>query len=99
MNVYADLYSITPPGPWDVSFEWDDSILTDTDQQTQERLMLMNSGIMGRVEFRMWYFGETRAQAEAAIEAAAEAVEAVEEKAAEAVEAVEKAVDEAAPEA
>ena len=69
MDRYATIYHLAPEGEYDVSFEWDDSILTDTDQQTQERLMLMNSGIMGRVEFRMWYFGETRAQAEAAIEA------------------------------
>lgn len=68
MDRYATIYHLAPEGEYDVSFEWDDSILTDTDQQTQERLMLMNSGIMSKVEFRMWYFGETRAQAEAAIE-------------------------------
>ena len=67
MDRYATIYNLAPEGEYDVSFEWDDSILTDTDQQTQERLMLMNSGIMSKVEFRMWYFGETRAQAEAAI--------------------------------
>ena len=67
MDRYATIYHLAPEGEYDVSFEWDDSILTDTDQQTQERLMLMNSGIMSKVEFRMWYFGETRAQAEAAI--------------------------------
>ena len=67
MDRYATIYHLAPEGEYDVSFEWDDSILTDTDQQTQERLMLMNSGIIGKVEFRMWYFGETRAQAEAAI--------------------------------
>lgn len=69
MDRYATIYHLAPEGEYDVSFEWDDSILTDTDQQTQERLMLFNSGIIGKVEFRMWYFGETRAQAEAAIEA------------------------------
>ena len=67
MDRYATIYHLAPEGEYDVSFEWDDSILTDTDQQTQERLMLFNSGIIGKVEFRMWYFGETRAQAEAAI--------------------------------
>ena len=67
MDRYATIYHLAPEGEYDVSFEWDDSILTDTDQQTQERLMLMNSGIMSKTEFRMWYFGETRAQAEAAI--------------------------------
>lgn len=69
MDKYATIYHLAPEGEYDVSFEWDDSILTDTEQQMNERLMLVNAGMMGRVEFRMWYFGETRAQAEAAIEA------------------------------
>ena len=59
MDRYATIYHLAPEGEYDVSFEWDDSILTDTDQQTQERLMLMNSGIMSKTE--------SRAQAEAAI--------------------------------
>ena len=50
-----------------MSFEWDDSILTDTDLQTQERLMLLNAGIISKAEFREWYFGETKAQAKAGI--------------------------------
>ena len=69
MDRYATLYNLAPEGEYDVSFEWDDSILTDTEQQTQERLMLLNAGIMSKAEFREWYFGETPAQAQAAIEA------------------------------
>ena len=72
MDRYATLYNLAPEGEYDVSFEWDDSILTDTDQQTQERLMLLNAGIMSKAEFREWYFGETAAQAQAAIEAVAQ---------------------------
>ena len=30
--------------------------------------MLLNAGIIGRAEFRKWYFGETEAQAHDAIE-------------------------------
>ena len=67
MDTYATIYNLAPAGEYDVSFEWDDSILTDTDLQTQERLMLLNAGIVSKVEFREWYFGETRAQALAAI--------------------------------
>ena len=69
MDKYASAYNLAPEGEYDVSFEWDDSILTDTEQQTQERLMLMNAGIMGKVEFRKWYFGETEAQAKEALKA------------------------------
>lgn len=69
MDKYATIYNLAPEGDYDVSFEWDDSILTDTEQQTQERLMLLNAGIISKAEFRQWYMGETPAQAKAAIEA------------------------------
>jgi A118 family predicted phage portal protein len=69
MDKYATLYNLAPPGAWDVSFEWDDSVLTDAGQQLQERMLLLNSGIYGKAEFRQWYFGETSAQAKAAVEA------------------------------
>ena len=72
MNVFATLYKLAPEGEYDVSFEWDDSIITDTDQQMNQRLALLSSGLMGKAEFREWYFGETPAQAQAAIEAVQE---------------------------
>ena len=72
MDKYATVYHLAPEGEYDVSFEWDDSILTDTDAQTQERMMMLNAGLIGKVEFREWFFGETKAQARAAIEAIAE---------------------------
>lgn len=68
MDVYATTYNLAPAGEYDVSFEWDDSILTDTDAQLNERLMLMNAGVIGKAEMREWYLGETKAQAQAALE-------------------------------
>lgn len=68
MNKYASVYHLAPEGDYDVSFEWDDSILTDTDAEMQERMMMLNAGIISKAEFREWYFGETKAQAKAAIE-------------------------------
>lgn len=68
MDKYATLYHLAPEGEYDLSFEWDDSIITDSSQQLGERLELLSQGIMSKVEFRMWYFGETEAQARAAIE-------------------------------
>lgn len=67
MDVYATLYGLAPAGEWAASFEWDDSILTDVDAQLQQRLLLVNSGIMSKAELRQWYLGETEAQAEAAV--------------------------------
>ena len=72
MDVFASLYDLAPEGEYDLSFEWDDSIITDTDQQMNQRLALAAAGIIGKAEMRQWYFGETPAQAQAAIEAVRE---------------------------
>ncbi len=72
MDKYASIYRLAPEGEYDVSFEWDDSIITDSSQQLGERLELLSQGLMGKVEFRQWYFGETEAQAKAAIAKAQE---------------------------
>lgn len=69
MDKYATLYNLAPEGEYEVSFEWDDSIITDTEQQMNERMILLNAGLYGKAEMRQWYFGETQAQAEAAVKA------------------------------
>jgi len=68
MDVYATALNLAPAGDIDVSFEWDDSVIVDTSQQLNERLALKNAGVMSAVELRMWYFGETEAQAQAAVQ-------------------------------
>lgn len=67
MNVYATLYEITPEGEYEVSFEWDDSILVDIDEEINKRITLMQSGLASKLEVRMWYFGETEKQAREAL--------------------------------
>lgn len=67
MNVYCDLYSITPDGEYEVSFEWDDSIINDTDTELTKRMILIQNGIASKLETRMWYFGETERQAREAL--------------------------------
>ena len=57
----------TNKGQWDISFEWDDSLLTDVDEELNKRITLMNEGISSKLETRMWYFGETERQAQAAL--------------------------------
>lgn len=80
MNVYCDLYDITPKGEYEVSFEWDDSILSDSDTELTKRMILIQNGIAGKLETRMWYFGETERQArEALIKIQQENLEAVQQ--------------------
>ena len=84
MNVYCDLYQITPEGEYEVSFEWDDSILSDTDMELSHRVLLIQQGLASKIETRMWYFGETERQAkEALIRIQQENLESVEQNIAE----------------
>lgn len=67
-NTYCTLYQITPEGEYDISFEWDDSIIVDVDTELNKRLSLMQQGITSKVELRMWYYGETERQAREALQ-------------------------------
>lgn len=68
MDKFATIYNLAPKGDYEVSFEWDDSILTDRTQEMGERLELLSQGVIDRIEMRQWYTGETEAQAKAAIQ-------------------------------
>ena len=67
-DVYCSLYDITPPGEYEISFEWDDSILVDSESELEKRMSMLNAGLTSKVEVRMWYFGETENQAKAALQ-------------------------------
>ena len=67
MDVYCDLFKITPKGEYDVSYEWDDSILVDVDTELGKRITLQQNGLASKLENRMWYFGETEEQARQAL--------------------------------
>jgi hypothetical protein len=68
MDVYCTLYNVTTPGEYDVSFEWDDSILVDVDTELTKRITLMQNGLESKIGVRMWYFGETERQAREALQ-------------------------------
>jgi len=68
MDAYCSIYDITPKGEYECSFEWDDSILVDTETELSKRLTLMQNGLASKIETRMWYFNETENQAKAALQ-------------------------------
>ena len=86
MDVYCTLYNIVnditigddgtihddTKGQWDISFEWDDSIIVDIDEEINKRITLMNEGLASKLETRMWYFGETERQAQEALDKVSE---------------------------
>lgn len=67
-DVYCSLYNITPSGEYEMSFEWDDSIIVDTEAELNQRMSMINAGISSKLETRMWFFGETENQAKAALQ-------------------------------
>ena len=67
-DVYCDLYEITPEGEYEISFTWDDSIITDADTELAKRITLLQNGLTSKREVRQWYFGETERQATEALQ-------------------------------
>jgi A118 family predicted phage portal protein len=63
MDVWCTLYNLAPMGAYDISFEFDDSIVADRKTEFAEKQALVSVGIMQPWEFRMWYFGEDEATA------------------------------------
>lgn len=68
MDVYSTLYNVTPAGEYEISFEWDDSIIVDSESELSKRITLMQNGLASKLETRMWYFGETENQAKKALQ-------------------------------
>ena len=68
-NVLANAYNLTPQGDYELGFDWDYSLLEDS-QETFSQLMLANNkGIISDVEIRQWLKpNETLEEAEKAVE-------------------------------
>ena len=58
MDILADLYSLAPTGEFSISFDFDDSIIADRKTEFDEKLRLLEKGIINPWEVRAWYFGE-----------------------------------------
>lgn len=59
MDVWATVGQLAPMGVYQTAYQFDDSIVTDTDLQFQQDARLVGMGIMSKVEFRMRNFRET----------------------------------------
>lgn len=68
MNILTDLYELANDGEYALNMEWQDSILTDTDTELQQKLNLKNAGILMDWEVRAWYTGEDDETAKGVIE-------------------------------
>ena len=58
IDVGVSLAKLAPDGEYNMSTEWNDSILADRQKEFEEKRALVTDGLMQPWEFRMWYFGE-----------------------------------------
>lgn len=63
MDALCSLYRLAPEGDYEISFSFDDSIVSDRTAEFSEKQQLLQSGILQPWEFRMWYFGESEERA------------------------------------
>lgn len=64
LDVYCDLYDLAPKGEYEVSAEWDDSIIVDTETEQRIRLQETNLGLGSKIDYLIWRYGLTEEQAQ-----------------------------------
>lgn len=53
-NVLANAYNLTPQGEYEVGFDWDYSLLEDSQETYTQLISAFNNGIISDVEVRQW---------------------------------------------
>lgn len=53
-NVLANAYNLTPQGEYEVSFDWDYSLLEDSQEAFTQLITAQSKGIVSEVEVRQW---------------------------------------------
>ena len=56
MSVYAGLYHLSDTA-YELSCNWGDSVLEDTEKEFQRRMQMVSAGILSKEQFVSWYFG------------------------------------------
>ena len=70
MDALITLYHLAPPGPWELSFVWDDSVIVDAQVERDCDRQDVLDGIMQSWEYRVKWYGESESAARAATEGA-----------------------------
>lgn len=63
MDTLATLYKLAPAGKYEASFEFDDSIIVDTQSEQVIRMQEASSGFISKEQYLMWRYGVTEEQA------------------------------------
>lgn len=57
MDDMATRYYLAPQGVYDISFQWDDSVIADREREFTEKMQLLSASVLSPVEMRAWYLG------------------------------------------
>ena len=63
MDVLTTLYNLAPQGNYEVSFNWDDSLIVDTEKEQMLQMQEVNQGLRSKVKYIMFRYGLTEEQA------------------------------------
>lgn len=69
IDAYLTVYGFSKPGEYYTDFSWDDSVITDKAAQMEEKIALLNEGVLSKAEVRAWYTGESEEEAQLKIDA------------------------------
>lgn len=63
MDVLTTLYNLAPQGNYEISFNWDDSLVVDTEKEQILQMQEVNAGLRSKVKYMMFRYGLTEQQA------------------------------------
>ena len=63
IDALATLYNLAPAGQYEVTFQWDDSIIVDAEAERLRDREEVRDGLMAKWEYRVKWYGETEATA------------------------------------
>lgn len=64
MDALATLYRLAPVGNYELSNEWGDSVLTDTQTEQMVQMQEVSQGVRSKLRYIMWRYGLTEEQAQ-----------------------------------
>lgn len=63
IDVLITLYNLAPEGRYETSFEWDDSLIVDTEREQTLQMQEVSAGLRRKVKYIMFRYGLTEEQA------------------------------------
>lgn len=64
MDVLITLYNLAPQGNYEVSFNWDDSLIVDTEREQAIQMQEVHVNLRSRLKYIMFRYGMTEEQAQ-----------------------------------